>query len=315
MDELSNDNKMNSDLPFGFRGKPVDDRLLEENWKAVEAAIRQSEGAPVRPIGDREPERNPVRWGRIFLAAASLMAIVFGMWYIGARTGRPEMAEIKTGFGEVKNILLPDSSVVILNANSSLRVPQQWTTDKDGRQVWLEGEAYFQVQKKPSISQKFVVHTSQVDVAVLGTKFNVNTRRQHSIVSLEEGKVQLSVHGNIESVMEKKSPMILLPGQVVVVDESRKAIVNEDKDVTVRSGWTRNSFHFDNTSLAEIARLIEDTYGYSLEVEDSSMLKKSISGDLRVSNIQDMIKVVSFSCGYNMRIRNKTIYVSYVTGH
>jgi transmembrane sensor len=310
MDDLSNENKMNPELPFGFRGKPVDERMQEENWKAVEAAILRPEEAPVRPIG--EPERSPVRWGRVFLAAASFMAIVFGMWYIGARTGRPQIAEIRTGYGEVKNILLPDSSVVILNANSSLRIPQQWT-EKDSRQVWLEGEAYFQVKKRPSTGREFVVHTSQVDVEVLGTKFNVNTRRQRSIVSLEEGKVQLLVHGNITSVMEKKPPMVLRPGQVVVIDESRGATINEDKDVAGHSGWTRNTFHFDNTSLAEIARLIEDTYGYTMEVEDSSMLKKAISGDLRVSTIQDMIKVVSFSCGYSMRIENKTVYVTYVT--
>jgi transmembrane sensor len=307
MEDLSNDSQMSPDLPFRFRSKPVDERIQEENWKAVEAAIRRSEETPVRSIGERE--RHPVRWGRLFLAAASLMAIAFGIWYIGARTGRPQIAEIRTGYGEVKNILLPDSSVVILNANSSMRIPQQWA-EKDSRQVWLEGEAYFQVRKKPSTIQKFVVHTSQVDVEVLGTKFNVNTRRQHSIVSLEEGKVQLSVHGNIESVMEKKTPMVLRPGQVVMVDESRKATINEDKDVTVRSGWTRNSFHFDNTTLAEIASLIEDTYGYHVEVEDSSMLREAISGDLRVSNLQDMVKVLGVSFGYNMRTKDKTVYVT-----
>ena len=242
--------------------------MREENWKAVEAAILRSEESSVHSIGERESR--PIRWGSLFLAAASLMAIAFGIWYIGARTGRPQIAEIKTGYGEVKNILLPDSSVVVLNANSSMRIPQQWT-DQESRQVWLEGEAYFQVRKKPSAIQKFVVHTSQVDVEVLGTKFNVNTRRQHSIVSLEEGKVQLSVHGNVESVLEKKIPMVLRPGQVVVVDEAWKAIINEDKDVTVRSGWTRNAFHFDNTTLAEIARLIEDTYGYTMEAEDPGM--------------------------------------------
>jgi ferric-dicitrate binding protein FerR (iron transport regulator) len=304
MDDLSYDNREGLDLPFGFRNKPVEGGRQEENWQGVEAAIRRLEDTPVPMIG----EMRSIRWGRIFVAAASLMAVAFGIWYIGARTGRPEIAEIRTGYGEVKNILLPDSSLVTLNANSLLRMPKQWS-DKDSRQVWLDGEAYFQVKKKPSTVQKFVVHTSQVDVEVLGTKFNVNTRRQHSIVSLEEGKVQLLMHGNVASVIEKK-PMILRPGEVVVVDESRKATLNEDKDVVVRSGWTRNEFHFDHTTLADVARLIEDTYGYTMEVEDSSMLDKAISGDLRVSNLQDMVKVASFSFGYNMRIKNKTIYVT-----
>jgi transmembrane sensor len=299
MDDLSNDMHVDRGLPFGFRRKPVPDSLQEENWTAVEAALTR----------ERALHTTSVPWGRIFLAAASIMALAFGVWYIGAKTGRPQMAEIHTGYGEVKDILLPDSSVVVLNANSSLRMSKQWS-ERDNRQVWLEGEAYFQVQKKPSTVQKFVVHTSQVDIEVLGTKFDVNTRRQHSIVSLEEGKVQLLVHGNVDSVMEKTPPVVLHPGQVVVVDGSRQPKINEDKDVTTRSGWTRNEFHFDNTTLAEISRLIEDTYGYTIDVADTAMLHESISGDLRVSNIQDMVKVLSVSFGYTMHIKNKTIYVS-----
>lgn len=305
-DRRNNKEEGNRDLPFAFRKKPVEDRLQEENWQAIASAIGQESETVVRPV-----EMLPVRrlaWVRGLVAAASMIALAFGIWYIGARTGRPQLAELHTGYGEVKNILLPDSSVVVLNANSSLRIPQQWT-DEGSRQVWLEGEAYFQVQKKSSTRQKFVVHTRQVDVEVLGTKFNVNTRREHSIVSLEEGKVRLSVHGDVPSVLEKKTPMVLRPGQVMVIDDSRKAQINEDRDVTAHSGWARNEFHFDNTSLAEIARLIEDTYGYRMEASDTSLFRLSVSGDLRAANIQELVKVLEVTLKLTMRVENKTIYV------
>lgn len=310
MDELSKHNHEEGDsLPFGFRRKPLDERLREENWKGVEDSIRQLESSPVPVIGMEPEERRSSPWGKVLIAAACLSAIGFGIWWIGSRTGHPELAEIRTGFGEIKNILLPDSSVVILNANSSMRIPQQWT-ESGGRQVWLEGEAYFQVQKKPSTVQKFVVHTREVDVEVLGTKFNVNTRRQHAIVSLEEGKVRLSMNGTVTSVLEKKAGLVMRPGQVVEVDADRQSKVNEDKDVTARSGWTRHEFHFDNTSLGEIGRLIEDTYGYDMVVEDSSMLGVKISGDLRVSDVQELVKVLELPSGYTLRIKDKTIYVT-----
>ncbi|HTI08615.1 MAG TPA: FecR domain-containing protein [Puia sp.] len=300
MDDLSNSPEEGKGLPFEFRARPVDDPLREENWKAVEAAIRQqSEAAPVRGIN----------WSRTFLVAASMIGVAFGIWYIGARTGTPQMSLLRTGYGEVKNILLPDSSVVVLNANSSLRIQQQWT-DGDSRQVWLDGEAYFQVQKKSPTRQKFVVHTRDLDVEVLGTKFNVNTRRQHSIVSLEEGKVRLSMHGTVQSVIEKKAPMVLRPGQVVVVDEARQVKVNEEKDVAAHSGWSRNEFHFDNTSLQEVARLIEDTYDYKMEAKDTSLYSRSISGDLRAASVQELVKVLEVTLKLNMRIQNKTIYVT-----
>ncbi|MES1159305.1 MAG: FecR domain-containing protein [Bacteroidota bacterium] len=300
MDDLSKGPDEGKGLPFEFRSQPVDEQLQEENWKAIEAAIRQvPEAAPVAGIN----------WSRTFLVAASMIAVAFGIWYIGARTGTPQMSILRTGYGQVKDILLPDSSVVVLNSNSTLRIQQQWT-DGDSRQVWLEGEAYFQVQKKLSTHQKFVVHTRDLDVEVLGTKFNINTRRQHSIVSLEEGKVRLSMHGNVESVIEKKTPMILRPGQVVVVDEARQVKVNEEKDVTAHSGWTRNEFHFDNTSLRDVARLIEDTYDYKMEAKDTSLYGLSISGDLRAANVQELVKVLEVTLKLNMRIQNKTIYVT-----
>jgi transmembrane sensor len=300
MDDFSNASKGGKELPFEFRAKPVDEQMQEENWRAVESVIRQpSEVIPVRHIP----------WGSVFTAAAAMIAVVFGIWYIGTKTGTPQLSMFKTGYGEIKNILLPDSSVVILNANSSLRIQQEWK-DGDSRQVWLEGEAYFKVQKKASTRQKFVVHTRTLDVEVLGTKFNVNTRRQHSIVSLEEGKVRLSLHGNVLSVIEKKAPMVLRPGQVVTLDESLQVKVNEDKDVAAHSGWSRNEFHFDNTSLQEVARLIEDTYDYKMEASDTSLFRLSISGDLRAANVQELVKVLEVTLKLNMRIQNKTIYIT-----
>ncbi len=301
MDDRSTSENDKSGLPFEFRKKAVSETLQQENWKGVEAAIR------------RQAERTPVRampW-RALMAAAAVASLVFGIWYIQSKTGSPQIAEIKTGYGEVKHILLPDSSVVILNANSSMRIPQQWADDdKDGRQVWLQGEAYFEVQKKTATRQKFVVHTDQVDVIVLGTKFNVNTRRQQAIVALEEGKVQLSVHGVGQSVLEKAAPLVLRPGQVVVVGQAEKVKINTDKDVAAHSGWSRNEFHFDNTTLAEIARLIEDDYGYKIETSDTSLLQRSISGDLRAANVDELVSVLEVTLKLTMRIENKTIYVT-----
>jgi transmembrane sensor len=307
MDDVTKNNM--GDLPFGFRRRPVSDHLQEQNWKAVEDAIRRQE---VAPMGDgSKSSGRVVRMVRVLTAAACLIAFGFGIWWIGARTGRPQYAKEKTGYGEMKTIVLPDSSIVILNSNSSLTIPEQWTEAAD-RQVWLEGEAYFQVKKQPATVKKFVVHTRQVDVEVLGTRFNVNTRRQQAVVSLEEGKVRLSVHGADSAVLEKKPPMIMRPGQVVVVNQAQQTSVNDDKAVTAHSGWTRHEFHFDKTSLDEVARLVEDTYGYKMQMEDSVVMSRfMISGDVRVQNIEEMTQVLEASSGYAMRIKDKTIYVTF----
>jgi transmembrane sensor len=308
MDDVNKD-KDNADLPFGFRQRAVSDRLREDNWKGVEEAIRGHRGEAgergvVRGIG----HRRVIMLARVIGIAASVMAIAFGIWWIGARTGHLQYSEIRTGYGEIKSVLLRDSSVVTLNANSTMRIPEQWT-EASGRQVWLDGEAYFQVQKRPATAEKFVVHTKEVDVEVLGTKFNVNARRQRAVVSLEEGKVRLRIADGEAKVLEK--PMIMRPGEVAVVDSSRRPTVNEDKDVATRSTWMKHEFHFDNTPLKDIASMIEDTYGYRMEVEDPAMLQDSISGDVGVRNVEEMAKVLAGTSGYAMRIKDKTIYVTF----
>jgi len=59
---------------------------------------------------------------------------------------------------------------------------------------------------------------------------------------LEEGKVRLSVHGEVQSVLEKEAPMVMKPGQTAVVNTSSLAKVNDDKGLTAHSGWSRNDF-------------------------------------------------------------------------
>lgn len=291
------------ELSFEFRRQPAPDGMKEANWKAIESAI----GAIAGGRGLRR-----IRWGRIVAAAACMIGLVAGIWYTATRTGHQELASVRTGYGEIKNILLPDSSTVVLNANSSLRLPENWALQAD-RQVWLEGEAYFKVEKGRAPGQRFVVHTRTLDVEVLGTRFNVNTRHQQSIVSLEEGKVQLLMHQGEGAPREGSKVLVMQPGQVATIDDGVQMRMDQDKDVATHSGWSRHEFHFDNTMLGDVARLIEDTYGYKMEFADSSMSSFAISGDLRVHNIQELVKVLEvlvLPSGYRLQMREKTIYVT-----
>jgi ferric-dicitrate binding protein FerR (iron transport regulator) len=192
-----------------------------------------------------------------------------------------------------------------------MRLPENWTNQGD-RQVWLEGEAYFEVTKKPATHQKFVVHTPQVDVQVLGTRFNVNTRRSQSVVSLEEGKIQLVLNGEIKQVLEKKiiPHAILAPGETAIISPMKDTVINENKEVVYHSGWLRNEFHFDHTPLREVATMIDDIYGYKMQYADSSLLDIDISGDLRAGNIREFVSVLEIALHYKLTITDKTILVN-----
>lgn len=290
------------DMSFNFRKRPVSKEIQENNWKKVEEVI--STEMPVRKIN----------WFKSVSVAASIALVVCaGVWYAATNvkdTVVDNSNSYKTDFSKTKKITLPDGSKVTLNANSELKLSSSWD-EKAERQVWLEGEAYFEVEKKPGTHQKFIVHTKDLDVEVLGTKFNVNTRHDNAIVSLEEGKIKLSVKGETKTLSKEKittQTIEMKPGEVVKLD----SVINlaTEQNVNFRSGWVRNEFHFNNTSLKEIRNLIYDTYGYTVEVNDEELLKRTISGDLRAANLKELVDVLQIAFKLKMTIENKTVKIS-----
>lgn len=288
------------DFSFEFQKKPVASGKQENNWKAVEQAIKQE--APVYQI----------HWKRNAMIAASvLLVICTGIWYFKSGTATNTNL-YKTDFAQIKHITLPDGSKVTLNANSELKLSLDWN-DKGDRQVWLDGEAYFEVEKKLATHQKFVVHTNDIDVEVLGTKFNVNTRHEKAIVSLEEGKIKLSLHGETKAVLQKKGQQQVIemkPGEVVKLDTASGINLIKEPNIDFRSGWVRNEFHFDNTSLKDITTMISDVYGYTVEVSDEKLLQRSITGELRAANMQELVEVLRLTFKLKMTVENKSIKIS-----
>jgi ferric-dicitrate binding protein FerR (iron transport regulator) len=280
-----------------FRKEPVSPEIQAENWSKVEAAIQK--------------EKSGIVWLRPLLVAASFLLIAAtSIWmFLRYENQNLYLTEVKTVAGEIKRITLPDGSFVVLNANSVLKVPKVWK-DNEKRNVWIEGEAYFTVAKKKVTGDIFIVHTKDVDIEVLGTRFNVNTRNDQSTVALEEGKVQLAVKDITSSRADKKGkPLVMKPGEVAVVNKNDVVKLDADSTINMYSGWARNEFHFNYTSMTEVARLIQDTYGYSVVISDSALWQAKISGELRAGNIEDMAKVLEVILKRKITIKNKTLVI------
>jgi len=111
--------------------------------------------------------------------------------------------------GEKKQVVLPDGSKVYLNEKSRLVYNEAWK-EAGSRRVRLSGEAYFQVEEKTHEGKpvKFVVATSNLEVEVLGTEFDVQTRMEQTRVFLNSGEVQLKING-------RSGPISMTPGEMV----------------------------------------------------------------------------------------------------
>jgi ferric-dicitrate binding protein FerR (iron transport regulator) len=214
-----------------------------------------------------------------------------------------QATNIHTAYGQTRIVTLPDGSVVTLNANSTLRYTNNWTKTHI-REVWLSGEAFFQVQKKPEWSHaKFTVHTEQLHVEVLGTTFNVNNRRGKVQVVLNTGKVQLQPVNNAQDTITMQ------PKDLVEFTADEKVYVKKQVNPEEHSSWRKHKLIFNEKSLYEIAQVLEDTYGVAVVFSDPALKYRRFTGAIPNRDMDLLLSILSQSMNIQMKKNNQTIHI------
>lgn len=226
----------------------------------------------------------------IVLLVAVLAVIQYAGWGPEHQQAKEEAAStfetVQTNYGETKKITFSDGSQVILNAHSSLTYP---TASKGGdMEVELQGEAYFSVERKSGEQQRtFSVKTPEGRIAVLGTKFNVNTYAQKTEVVLEEGKV----HVEITDTLGTSGPeYIMSPHELVRLQPGNRNIEVKKVDIGMYTSWTTFELKFKNTSLEQIAERIEQIYGVDVEFNDENLKDIRFSGSAPNKNLAVLLE-------------------------
>jgi transmembrane sensor len=193
-------------------------------------------------------------------------------------------------------LLLPDGTIVWLNAESSIRYPVAFGDNE--RKVYVTGETYFEVAKDKA--RPFRVVSDDISIEALGTKFNVNAypNEPYTAATLVEGSI-LVTKGSTENILK--------PGQQAQLRETGFDIVAvETKDVIA---WKNNQFRFINAPLESIMRQVERWYDAEVVYEDQLALhlNATIGRDVPVSKL---LHVLSETEQVHFRIDGKTIIVS-----
>ena len=263
------------DYPLGAGDKEM---LWDNLWEKISAEEGETE-ATATP---------PVKYGRNrlwkYLAAASVLILAaFGLWKIIAdRPTSRATFSASTGVGQTKQLVLPDQSKVLMNANSTLVYAEG---DAHAREVWLKGEAYFTV-KHTRDEQAFIVHANdKLAVEVLGTSFNVKNLGPMVAVILQQGSIRLSIKEGTGRTMVYLQPNEMLQYDVLSGDYVKKRI-NADKPLS----WTRGKLVMDRYSLNEASHFLQQVFNQRLVIDDPRLLKDSISGSMPiVYNIDTML--------------------------
>lgn len=242
------------------------------------------------------PESNGKRH-MLYKIAASLAAILL-VGFVLYQYYPTATIEYTTAYGQTKKVVLPDSSVVTLNANTKIRVPENWDQNSVDREVWLEGEAFFEVKKWQG--KTFTVYAGDVVVEVLGTSFNVEDRRCKTQVVLNTGKVKLKL-------VNEKQVYDMKPGDLVRYTERKEVMEQRSVDPEIYSAWKDHKLIFQDTKLKDIALLIEDNYGYKVHIKDKTLLNRRFTGSVPSDNIDMLLDKISLLFSIKVQKENNVI--------
>lgn len=233
------------------------------------------------------------------VAASVLLVMAVSFWWYSSSN---RLREIRTGFGEQRIVMLPDQSKVILNGNSVLRYIPSWD-ENTSREVWIEGEGFFSVIHTKN-HQKFIVHgVNQLNVEVLGTKFNVNTRHCSSEVMLTEGKVKLELEG-----VDSKRSLFLKPGELATVRDKELSSQRVNKELY--TSWVENKLFFERTPLREIASLLKDTYGLDVTFSDSTLETRELSGEISATTVDEILYAIGETLDLKVQKQGQSVTIS-----
>ncbi len=267
--------------------------------KTLDGAVHQP------PTGVRRLDSRWLRWAAAAAVVLTLGGVVW--WNLRPAPTSTDLAR-RTGFGKTDVLRLPDGSRVTLNANSRLTRSTNWASGRD-REVWLDGEAFFEVTHREVTGQpvKFTVHTAGVDIEVLGTQFNVRHRRHRVQVVLNSGRIRLRLADD-----SLRREVVMKPGQLVEVTDFRRAV--RLTPVAVRpevfSSWKSQQFLFDHTPLSQVAEQIEDVYGWRVQFAEPALRTETLTGAISTQDETVFLEALATALNLDIARTDKSVLIS-----
>lgn len=201
------------------------------------------------------------------------------------------MNQLVIPYGNQSRVVLADNTIVWLNAGSRLVYPTRFKGKN--REVMLFGEAFFEVSKNPE--RPFIVKTSDLQIKVLGTKFNVSAYTEDAVIQtvLKEGRV--AVRRNKATFLERD--LVLEPNQMASYNKGSDDTRVYSVDVDYYTLWIKGLLSFDETDYSQVLKKVERFYNVSFHFSEPSLGAIRISGKLdlkqKMSEVFEYIEKVS----------------------
>ncbi len=240
----------------------------------------------------------------ILKIAASIILFATVLFYLvnffnNTPQQRYTLNEKSTHAGQKSILTLFDGTKIVLNANSKLKYPTRF--GKTSRDVYLEGEAYFEVVH--NLEKPFIVHTNRISTLVLGTKFNVSAfpDEEDISISLVEGKV--SVFNKTEN--ENVSQVQLKPHQQFVYNKKEHEEKVRRFNIVKVVGWKDNSFVFENEPLTKVFKKLERAFGVEFDIILKNNRKDyRIKANIKNESFWGVVETIKYTTGLDYKVVN-----------
>ncbi len=191
----------------------------------------------------------------------------------------------------IQNLVLPDSSEVILKPQAKIKYPVSFTDNE--RAVYFTGEAFFAIQKNKS--KPFKVVTGDIITRVLGTSFNVKANDQSSVVEVDVRTGRVSVYEKSKTNHQASDGVILTPNQKVIYSKKNDTWITElisDPLPIVDTPDVKYQLIYKDQLVKDVVQEISTIYGIEIIVSNDRIYDCNFTGDLSGMELYDMLKVI-----------------------
>lgn len=247
-----------------------------------------------------------------------LICTVFIWRFSPFATNSLSKSQVVTKKGSTTMVKLPDGTSVWVNSDSRLQYADNFKGKL--REVWLDGEAFFDVKKDPE--HPFVIHTDKINIKVLGTAFNVKSYPNDQVIetSLIRGRIEVSFNDR------PAENIILRPNEKLTVrkDQSEPGIGIENTPKIkldnlshlsqhtplAETAWMDNKLVFSNCSMADVALMLERRFDIQVEFKNQEVTQYRYTGIFEEESIQDILNIMKISKPFNYKLNGKKLTIT-----
>ncbi|MDN5214922.1 DUF4974 domain-containing protein [Fulvivirgaceae bacterium BMA12] len=292
----------------------VDNILGEDSKREIPKTSPSALPQYIHDIGGTKSNKGGLRHLGIAASIAVVLGLSFGLYqFYGSENvaNTPDLAQYikRENPPGVKSVIaLADGTKVTLNAASSLEFPKGFKGEE--RLVYLEGEAFFEVQKNPE--KPFIVITNKIATTALGTSFNIHAfpDKKQINVFLVEGKVKVEAFEDLDQ-QQKTKETFLAPGEQVIYKKDKQALKKGKFDSEIAIAWKEGILYFRKADFEEIIDKLEKWYGVKFKILNQNQQNMRFSGTFQNETLKNILEAISYSQRFEYQINGDHVTINF----